>query len=106
MATIADKATLKVSSPAFDPDGHIPAKYTCDGYNVSPPLAIGEIPKDTVSMVLIVEDPDAPGGIAGRLRGRRHLDPPGSHHLGQGREARRAAGKGRRRRLRHRATRR
>lgn len=62
MATIADKATLKISSPAFEHNGHIPEKYTCDGYNVSPPLAIGEIPKSTISMVLIVEDPDAPVG--------------------------------------------
>lgn len=63
MTTIADtKATLKISSPKFKPNEHIPAKYTCDGHNVSPPLTIGEIPKDTISMVLIVEDPDAPGG--------------------------------------------
>jgi len=60
--TIAAKATLKISSPDFKHMGYIPEKYTCEGYNVSPPLAIGEIPKGTISMVLIVEDPDAPGG--------------------------------------------
>jgi Raf kinase inhibitor-like YbhB/YbcL family protein len=60
--TIAAKA-LKISSPEFEHKGNIPEKYTCEGYNVSPPLSIGEIPKGTVSMVLIIEDPDAPGGI-------------------------------------------
>lgn len=63
MKTIPAKATLTITSPEFANNGHIPEKYTCEGHNVSPPLAIGEIPKDTVSMVLIVEDPDASGGI-------------------------------------------
>jgi Raf kinase inhibitor-like YbhB/YbcL family protein len=62
MTAIAAKATLKVASPGFQHKGHIPEKYTCEGYNASPPLTIGEIPKGTISMVLIVEDPDAPGG--------------------------------------------
>lgn len=63
MTTIADKATLKITSPDFEHKGPIPEKYTCEGSNVSPPLSIGELPKETKSMVLIVEDPDAPGGV-------------------------------------------
>lgn len=60
--TNAAKTTLIIGSPEFKHNEHIPKKYTCEGYNVSPPLTIGEIPAGTISMVLIVEDPDAPGG--------------------------------------------
>jgi Raf kinase inhibitor-like YbhB/YbcL family protein len=50
-------------SPAFPPGAAIPAEYTCDGADISPPLAWSGIPGDTASLVLIVEDPDAPAGI-------------------------------------------
>ncbi len=53
---------LHVSSPAFENNKLIPAKYTCDGDDVSPPLTIGSIPEGTKSLVLIVDDPDAPMG--------------------------------------------
>jgi Raf kinase inhibitor-like YbhB/YbcL family protein len=52
---------LAVSSPAFVQRGAIPAKYTCDGADVSPPLLIGNVPAATGSIALIVDDPDAPG---------------------------------------------
>jgi len=54
---------LAVSSPAFQEGGKIPTKYTCDGQDVSPALTWGEPPVDTRSFVLIVDDPDAPGGV-------------------------------------------
>ena len=53
---------LKIASPAFGDNGSIPAKYTCDGDDVSPPLAIGTTPEGTRSLALIMDDPDAPGG--------------------------------------------
>ncbi len=54
---------LNISSPAFEMHGLIPAKYTCDGLNVNPPLVIGGVPSGTKSLALIVDDPDAPMGM-------------------------------------------
>ncbi len=54
---------LTLTSPVFDNNYDIPEKYTCDGENISPPLKINDIPDDAKSFVLIVEDPDAPGGL-------------------------------------------
>lgn len=56
------KEALKIESPAFNNEGMIPLKYTCDGENINPPLVITGIPENTKSLVLIVEDPDAPAG--------------------------------------------
>ncbi|MBD3315401.1 MAG: YbhB/YbcL family Raf kinase inhibitor-like protein [Chitinivibrionales bacterium] len=53
---------MKLSSPAFENADLIPKKYTCNGDNVSPPLSIENIPQNTGSLTLIVDDPDAPGG--------------------------------------------
>ena len=53
---------LRVTSPVFDNNGIIPAKYTCDGEDVNPPLKIEGISEGTKSLVLIVDDPDAPMG--------------------------------------------
>jgi Raf kinase inhibitor-like YbhB/YbcL family protein len=61
--TTAVKTTLDISSPAFQNEGMIPKKYTCDGEGKNPPIRIGELPEQTRSLVLIVEDPDAPGRI-------------------------------------------
>jgi Raf kinase inhibitor-like YbhB/YbcL family protein len=52
--------TFNVTSEAFKHKGFIPAKYTFDGENINPPLSIGDFPKETKSLVLIVDDPDAP----------------------------------------------
>lgn len=54
---------LTVSSSAFKEGDRIPAKYTCQGQDVSPPLAWSEPPAGTQSVALIVDDPDAPGGV-------------------------------------------
>ncbi|MBI4127472.1 MAG: YbhB/YbcL family Raf kinase inhibitor-like protein [Parcubacteria group bacterium] len=53
---------IQVTSSAFSHNGAIPPKYTCDGENVSPPLAIAGIPDEAKSLVLIMDDPDAPAG--------------------------------------------
>lgn len=47
----------------FEYQQPIPAKYTGDGQNVSPPLKFGELPQGTKSLALILDDPDAPSGI-------------------------------------------
>jgi hypothetical protein len=52
---------LEITSEAFISQSYIPQKYTCDGEGISPPMSIGNIPKDAKSLVLIVDDPDAPG---------------------------------------------
>mgnify|MGYP005842557625 CR=1 FL=1 len=53
---------LSVKSPAFENNQLIPAKYTCDGDDVNPPLAIEGIPEGTKTLALIVDDPDCPTG--------------------------------------------
>jgi Raf kinase inhibitor-like YbhB/YbcL family protein len=54
--------TLQLTSPAFAEGVVIPAQYTCDGENISPPLKWSNVPRSTKSLALIVEDPDAPIG--------------------------------------------
>ncbi|MFN6470261.1 MAG: YbhB/YbcL family Raf kinase inhibitor-like protein [Nostoc sp. SerVER01] len=53
--------TMKLESSAFNANELIPAKYTCDGKDISPPLLWDKIPTETQSIALIVDDPDAPG---------------------------------------------
>jgi len=55
-------SNLVISSPAFKNKKEIPRKYTCDGEDVNPQLDIGGLPEETKSLVLIVDDPDAPKG--------------------------------------------
>lgn len=54
---------LPFSSTAFKDGDRIPARYTCEGQDISPPLAWGNPPQNTRSFTLIVDDPDAPGGL-------------------------------------------
>jgi hypothetical protein len=55
--------SLKLTSRAFAEGELIPRKYTCDGDNVSPPLAWSDVPGGCKELVLIVDDPDAPSGL-------------------------------------------
>jgi Raf kinase inhibitor-like YbhB/YbcL family protein len=55
--------TLSLSSPIFQEGEDIPITYTCDGQDISPPLTWGEPPSETQSFALIMDDPDAPGGV-------------------------------------------
>lgn len=54
---------MTITSTAFLHNEHIPSKYTCDGVNHNPPLTFSKVPKEAKSLVLIVEDPDAPSKI-------------------------------------------
>jgi Raf kinase inhibitor-like YbhB/YbcL family protein len=51
---------MTLNSAAFKQNGHIPSKYTCEGDNVSPPLEWDGVPEGAKSLVLIIDDPDAP----------------------------------------------
>jgi Raf kinase inhibitor-like YbhB/YbcL family protein len=53
---------LMVRSSAFDHNRPMPKKYSCDGEGINPPLTIEGIPKETLSLALVLDDPDAPGG--------------------------------------------
>lgn len=58
---------MQIISTVFDHQGIIPAKYTCEGADISPPLAWSGVPANTKSLVLIVDDPDAPDPAAPRM---------------------------------------
>jgi Raf kinase inhibitor-like YbhB/YbcL family protein len=59
--------TLAITSPVFGHQAEIPKKYTCDGQDVSPPLAWTGVPEGAKSLVLIVDDPDAPDPKAPKM---------------------------------------
>jgi Raf kinase inhibitor-like YbhB/YbcL family protein len=81
------RTVLGLSSPAFLNGSSIPRRYTCDGEDVSPPLAWTRVPARARSLALLVEDRDAPGGtfvhwsVYDLVRGSSGLDagrvPPG-----------------------------
>lgn len=55
-------ASLNLTSSAFPAGGSIPAKYSCEGANVSPALEWSGTPAAAKSLALICDDPDAPAG--------------------------------------------
>lgn len=59
--------SLQLTSSAFHDGGEIPARYTCEGQDISPPLTWSDAPANTRSFVLIVDDPDAPDPQAPRM---------------------------------------
>jgi Raf kinase inhibitor-like YbhB/YbcL family protein len=65
MASISKSQTtsnFKLISSAFEEGKPIPAKYTCDSSNISPPLSWSGFPEKTKSFAIIMDDPDAPMG--------------------------------------------
>ncbi len=57
-----NQMTITITSTAFKEGDKIPRLYSCDDQNVSPPLAWTGVPSNTVSLALIMDDPDAPSG--------------------------------------------
>src|SRR5690606_38826602 len=62
-ATSNKESTMQLSSAAFEDAGPVPRRFTCDGADLSPPLAWAEPPAAARSFVVLCNDPDAPGGI-------------------------------------------
>jgi Raf kinase inhibitor-like YbhB/YbcL family protein len=73
---------LPLTSTAFTDSDFIPARFTCDGANVSPPLIWSDAPAGTASYALIVDDPDAPGSIFAHWV--IYDIPPGTTYLPEG----------------------
>ncbi len=57
-----NSGAFSISSPAFEPGSPIPQRYTCDGPDLSPPLAWSGLPEGTKALALVCDDPDAPVG--------------------------------------------
>jgi len=62
-SVVLDDVVFSLTSPVFKDSESIPVKYTCQGDNISPPLKIEGVPMDAKSIVLMMDDPDAPAGI-------------------------------------------
>ncbi len=54
---------MNISSAEFKHNGIIPPRFTCQGEDVNPPLAVDGVPAEAKSLVLVVDDPDAPAGV-------------------------------------------
>jgi phosphatidylethanolamine-binding protein (PEBP) family uncharacterized protein len=85
-------AALRVTSPAFIDGSRLPPRYTCDGDGEEPPVEAGTVPASTSELVLIVSDPDAPGGTYVHVT-RYGLSPRGDGSVDHGgQEGRNSAG--------------
>src|SRR4051794_9175190 len=85
-------AALRVSSPAFIDGSRLAPRYTCDGAGDEPPVQAGTVPPSTSELVLIVSDPDAPGGTYVHVT-RYGISPRGDGSVDHGgREGRNSAG--------------
>ena len=62
-----ENMTLTLKSSVFDNGGEIPSRYTCEREDISPPLAWTGVPETARSLVLIVDDPDAPDPKAPKM---------------------------------------
>jgi Raf kinase inhibitor-like YbhB/YbcL family protein len=60
ITSFSKNSALKITSTSFVNNGSVPAKYSCEGEEVNPPLLINNIPSGTKSLALILHDPDAP----------------------------------------------
>ena len=79
--------TFSIESASFTDEGEIPTKHTCEGANVSPPLAWTGAPAGTKSFALVVDDPDAPDPAAPKVTWVHWVLynlPPTTTHLDQG----------------------
>jgi Raf kinase inhibitor-like YbhB/YbcL family protein len=54
---------MTITSPAFENGEPIPSRFTCDGEDINPALAFGNVPPEAQSLALIMDDPDAPNGM-------------------------------------------
>ena len=79
--------SLELASSAFAEGGAIPRQYTCEGRDVSPPLAWSGVPPGAKSLALIVDDPDAPDPAAPKMTWVHWVlvdIPPGAGGIGEG----------------------
>jgi Raf kinase inhibitor-like YbhB/YbcL family protein len=66
-ALAREEGSMRITSTAFTHQGAIPTIYTCEGKDISPPLAWTDIPAGTKSLTLVVDDPDAPDPVAPKM---------------------------------------
>jgi phosphatidylethanolamine-binding protein (PEBP) family uncharacterized protein len=60
--SVSEVVNMKILSPVFEDNSMIPKLYTCQGQDINPPLRFVDVPEDTESLALIMDDPDAPMG--------------------------------------------
>lgn len=60
--TLEEGGEMELTSPAMEEGGTIPQRFSCEGRDVSPPLNWSGVPQEAKSLVLVMDDPDAPGG--------------------------------------------